>query len=420
MLSLVAVIGLKKHVKAHKSEVSGEIISPWHGRTVQDLHHEYSNIFKVGNRNAASHLWVTFLLDRAPFMTSKTLLLLAGGFCAISGSSVHPSAATRYRMNLERVDGSGKVAGSMFYCCWPCVCDTNDFIRVDTKTVVTADGGARTFNVTVIGDPCLAPGMLHAPFLQPFDKRTTTIATEAREVRCSKQGLEGATYSDHGFVIIGLYFAPGKHAQDGSTFDSMCEDRANAGYNSGMGEIFRQVAAISPVEVGGALVAPSALPPRQLVSAARRQGLDARGQERGEVVARLEHALPERLRRLKPRALRAAAARLRVDAPPISTKSQKEALVQRLAAALSTPAPSPPPASSAELAAMNVRELQAEADRRGRDRRHCIERKDLLRLLTDETMPAHDENEGADGEVDEEQCDVVNSTTLEDGSVPVI
>ena len=36
-----------------------------------------------GNRNAASHLWLTFLLDRASFLATKTFLLLASGFCAI-------------------------------------------------------------------------------------------------------------------------------------------------------------------------------------------------------------------------------------------------------------------------------------------------------------------------------------------------
>ena len=29
------------------------------------IHREYGNIFKYGNRNAASHLWSSFLLDRA-------------------------------------------------------------------------------------------------------------------------------------------------------------------------------------------------------------------------------------------------------------------------------------------------------------------------------------------------------------------
>ena len=66
------------------------------------------------------------------------------------------------------------------------MCDTNDFIRIDSKTGTTADG-PRKLNVTVIGDPCMAPKMLHMPFLQPFDKRTTTIAAEAREVRARRR-----------------------------------------------------------------------------------------------------------------------------------------------------------------------------------------------------------------------------------------
>ena len=390
---LQALLALQQQVRAHRSEVSGELVTPWHGNTIRELHAEYSNIFRYGNRNAASHLWSTFLLDRAPFMPAKTLLHLASGYCAISGSPVQPSPSTRYRMRLEHVDGSGKVAGSMFYCCWPCVCDTNDFIRIDSKTVLTADG-PRTLNVTVIGDPCLASGMLNKPFMQPFDKRMTTIASEAREVRCGKQGLEGATYSDHGFVIIGIFFAPGKQAQDGSSFDSMCTDRANAGYNSGMGEIFRQVADISPIEVGSnALVRPSALPPRQLANAARRRGVPTRGRERHEVVAALEAQVPTMLYRLKPAALRAAAASLGVFARPIATKADKAALVAQLAAALGTPEPPPPPPTRAALAAMTVRELQEEADRRGLDRRLCIERADLQRLLTVDTEMAEDEME---------------------------
>ena len=335
MWSLVWLLplALKRHVQVHHSEVSGEMIMPWHASTVAELHNEYSNIFRFGNRNAASHLWTTFLLDRALFLPAKTLLHLASGYCAISGSPISPSKATRYRMHLERVDGSGKVAGSMFYCCWPCVCDTNDFIRVDTKTVTTADG-PRKLNVSVIGDPCIYPGMLNAPFLQPFDHRTTTIAAEAREVRCSRQGLEGATYSDHGFVIIGMYFAPGRDAQEGSDYDSMCEDRERAGFNSGMGEIFRQVAAISPVEIGGPLVAPHSLPPRQLVAAARRHGSSTRGLERSELVQQLEGSLEARLWTYKPRALRAAASHLGLAVPPITTRAQKAGAILSLSAAL--------------------------------------------------------------------------------------
>ena len=41
--------------------------------------------------------------------------------------------------------------------------------------------------------------------------------------------------------------------QDDAEWSGMCADRASRGYDSGMGEIFRKVAAITPV--GGALAA---------------------------------------------------------------------------------------------------------------------------------------------------------------------
>ena len=41
----------------------------------------------------------------------------------------------------------------------------------------------------------------------------------------------------------------GVQFQDESEYGPMCTDRASKGYNSGMGEIFRKVASISPVVV---------------------------------------------------------------------------------------------------------------------------------------------------------------------------
>ena len=130
----------------------------------------------------------------------------------------------------------------------------------------------------------------HKPFVQPFDGRSTTLARDAAEVRCTEDGeLEGATLSDHGYPIINMFFdaevvtvagdeenngsaasamvtaqpsgrgAPqpgrmstsrGKTFQSEYEYESMCKSRADAGYNSGMGEIFRRVAMISPVPVG--------------------------------------------------------------------------------------------------------------------------------------------------------------------------
>jgi hypothetical protein len=86
-------------------------------------------------------------------------------------------------------------------------------------------------------------------------------------VRCDGGRLIGATRTDHGFVAISLFFdapveeeedrevwQPGRITQRGDhlfqddvEFSDMCAQRAADGYNSGMGEIFRRVAAITPV-----------------------------------------------------------------------------------------------------------------------------------------------------------------------------
>ena len=42
--------------------------------TLNDLRNEYSTIFRYGNRNAASHRWATFLLDRAAHLALEALL----------------------------------------------------------------------------------------------------------------------------------------------------------------------------------------------------------------------------------------------------------------------------------------------------------------------------------------------------------
>lgn len=247
-----------------------QVVAPWNGDTVQALHREYPNIFRHGNRNAASHLWTTFLLDRADQMTQERLELMFSGFCAVSGSPVRPNDYNRYSLTLPLVNGAGSKRGAMHYCCWPCVCDTQDFIRIDTKTIKTLDG-ERQYHWAVLGNPCDHEEMLNEPFVQPFDARRTTLAREAAEVRCVDGNLQGATLSDHGYVIISMFFdleeeepgmpvvpttdpQPGRISmvggipvQDEAEWAQMCSDRAANGFNSGMGEIFRKVAAISPI-----------------------------------------------------------------------------------------------------------------------------------------------------------------------------
>jgi len=223
----------------------------WNGRNVRDLHQQYYNIFKHGNRNAASHLWSSFLLDRSRDLEEPVFRELSSGYCAVSGSPVQPQDRTRYRLNLDTVWG-GKRRGYMYYCCWPCVCDTQDFIKIDTKNVTTADGVERQYHFAVLGNPCDHPEALTKPFTQPFGHGETTLAETAAEVRCSPTGeLVGAPLSDHGYIIISMFFdeEPGLNSMDEEVFAGHCENRKQNGYNSGMGEIFRKVAAISPIQV---------------------------------------------------------------------------------------------------------------------------------------------------------------------------
>lgn len=39
----------------------------------------------------------------------------------------------------------------MHYCCWPCVCDVQDFVKVDTVAVTTRNGEAK-MHFAVIGE----------------------------------------------------------------------------------------------------------------------------------------------------------------------------------------------------------------------------------------------------------------------------
>ena len=69
-----------------------------------------------------SHLWTSYIIDRASVTPAAQLELLFSGFCAVSGSPVYPSDYKRYRLRLKHsVTGVDEV-GFMYYCCWPCVC----------------------------------------------------------------------------------------------------------------------------------------------------------------------------------------------------------------------------------------------------------------------------------------------------------
>jgi len=229
----------------------------WTGETVQDLWKEYYNIFPTSNRNGAAYKWSTFLLERSWQMSPEKFEMLNTGFCAVAASIVRPRDYSRYRLTLPKVTG-GQKEGIMYYCCWPCICDTMDFIRVDTKTITLANGVSRQYDFAVIGNPCANQDKLYAPYQDPFTGATESITQSAPEIKCTGNGeLIGGTLSDNGYIIMSMFHgnaenyhhnnAPGSKANAGYQIVEACQKRADNGYNSGMGKIFRKIAGVSPI-----------------------------------------------------------------------------------------------------------------------------------------------------------------------------
>jgi len=274
---------LRKKIVVKKPEsevVAGNI--KWKGKTTTDFFDEYYNIFKSRNRNAASHKWAAFLLNRSMSFDDETFVTMFASFCPVSGSIVYRDDYKRWGMTMTHAADSKKVRfGYMYFCCWPCVCDTQDFIRYDTKTVtIKGEDGQfvkKEYTFVVEPSPCEKESKLEEEWTEPFRGQKTTLYKSAPELKCvagkekGKKVLDGAFLSDNGYPIIGMFHnsvevtdnryectdensnEPGRmwQAHDGKgyyhpfcEFKKMCEDRAKEGYKSGMGMIFRKVAEI--------------------------------------------------------------------------------------------------------------------------------------------------------------------------------
>lgn len=301
---LVALLAVVATLGAPRGTV---LVSAQPIKSVRQLHQAYHEIFPSQNRNAASHKWIAHVVDRAKEMSAAQVETALTGFCAVSGSPVNPSDYNRYQLELEHAAGH-RVKVYMHYCCWPCVCDVQDFVKIDTMDVETKDGVV-SMHFAVIGDPCEHPEKLKEPFVQPFDGRYTTLERDAPELKCGADGrLKGALYSDHGHVVIGGVFGaekvqptessarlglggappggegsggndrddgddgevavapaasslvgggkPGRvsHGAGGVLFQSEgeyaehCAERESRGHDSGMGEIFRRAAGVTPIK----------------------------------------------------------------------------------------------------------------------------------------------------------------------------
>merc|ERR1719336_1532244 len=91
----------------------------WSGKTIMDLRQEYYNIFPNRNRNAASHRWATFIIERAGNMDLETFEHLFSGFCPVSGSPIgQPGPRTLWKMTLPHAHDWTPITGGIHFCCW--------------------------------------------------------------------------------------------------------------------------------------------------------------------------------------------------------------------------------------------------------------------------------------------------------------
>ena len=130
--------------------------------------------------------------------------------------------------------------------------------------------------------------------------------------------------SDNGYVILSLFFDASQDTGGTANeeYAGMCEDRKNQGYNSGMGEIFRRVAAIAPVEIRPRFALPDGMNVKQLRMEAVRRGLDTRGiVDKADLVALLKQSQSKERRKLGVKQLRAEAVRRGLDTRGIVDKA---------------------------------------------------------------------------------------------------
>ena len=121
---------------------------------IPGLHDKYNDIFyRSRNRNAASHLWSSYVLARAPNLTELEIYNLFSGFCPVSGSPIVPSPRSVWKNVAVKnaTDPNHVIKGTINFCCWPCVCDLQAWVGFDTLRIDTKDG-RNTFNALVIGN----------------------------------------------------------------------------------------------------------------------------------------------------------------------------------------------------------------------------------------------------------------------------
>jgi len=214
--------------------------------TIRELHDAYWQIFpRTGNRNAASHIWSTYVIDKVTKTphTEDEIYKLFSGFCPVSGSIVTPTPSWNLWTGLNVKKAASLASdpywaeqipknGSVYTCCWPCICDIQEFVKVDTLKINTRDKGEILFPVLVIGDPCIDE---------------SRIPQEASELKCNNRVLEKTTLSRGGHIVIGMLQKATYSVNTAQSKQAQCDNRRLNNYQWGMGKIFLKVAQINPV-----------------------------------------------------------------------------------------------------------------------------------------------------------------------------
>ncbi|CAD7951234.1 unnamed protein product [Amoebophrya sp. A120] len=251
------------------NDATGECISQGYD-TVFDTAHG-------SNRNAASHLWVTYLTNKfrdETIESAEVYLRQMTNFCPVSGSPLTNggmqlqwtapatgsagSSSSTYGIQ-PAASGVTVPGGYSHHCCVPCVCDMNTHVRVDEWTPKNKDNvallknhgtvkdkeAAGTVYALVIRDPCAANKNDSAKA-----KLAKLTGGPAPAIICDGEKLKAGEVetSDNGFVVIGLYYtqaAGQSETAEAAMPQTECAARSSAGCaQSGMGAIFIQAACL--------------------------------------------------------------------------------------------------------------------------------------------------------------------------------
>ena len=88
----------------------------------------------------------------APTATEAEVYKWFSGFCPVSGSPVSGSYwRTWTDLKVKKATNvNEETTATVNVCCWPCICDIQQFVRVDTLKINTKNG-LKEFPVLVIG-----------------------------------------------------------------------------------------------------------------------------------------------------------------------------------------------------------------------------------------------------------------------------